>query len=76
MKSVIITIDEKEIEHLSTITNSLVSCGLQVTNEFGFGVITGNADDSTIEKIKAHKEVISLKEDQPIHLSPPDSPIQ
>lgn len=76
MKSVIITIDDSQLGQMTSILDSFAKCGLEVTNHFDFGVITGNADEEAISKIKSHSEVISLEEDRPVKIAPSGSKIQ
>ncbi|WP_031528142.1 hypothetical protein [Dyadobacter crusticola] len=76
MKSVVITISETYLGSLKTVADELCEEGLTITNLFEFGVITGEAEDQIIDKLRGHKEVISLTEDRPARIAPPDSPVQ
>jgi hypothetical protein len=76
MKSVVITLSETCLSSLGTVADELSQEGLTITNLFAFGVITGQAEDAIIDKLRSHKEVVSLTEDRQAHIAPPDSPIQ
>ncbi|WP_192822793.1 hypothetical protein [Rufibacter sp. LB8] len=75
-KNIVITITEDCLDRLHIIASTLKQDGLQITNIFEYGVITGNVEDKSIEKLRSYDEILSLKEDQSIQISPPDSEIQ
>jgi len=76
MKSIVITISEVHLSRLSFVADELRKEGLQITNLFEFGVITGHAEEQDIEKMRCLAEVASLTEDRQVRIAPPDSGIQ
>jgi len=76
MKSVVITISESYIDRLKSVAKMLRKEGLIITNLHEYGVITGNAEDNAINKMRQHKEIISLTEDKQAGIAPPESDIQ
>jgi hypothetical protein len=76
MKNIVITISDSYLYRLKTIAEILRKEGLNITNLYEFGVITGNAEDRIIKKLHEHKEIVSLKEDKYVEIAPPGSAIQ
>ncbi len=80
MKKIIITISEVYLlEGFDFWAELFKSYGLSDMNKLpDIGVITGSANEQTIEKIKKHQgyAVKSLEDDQEIQIAPPDSEIQ
>lgn len=76
MKSIVITISETYLSSLRTVADELSQEGLVITNLFEFGVITGQAEEDVLEKLREHKEVISLTEERQATIPPPDAPVQ
>ncbi len=75
-KNIVITVSENALDKLELLADILRSDGLTITNLFDFGVITGNAEDKVIEKLRGYKEIISLEEDKQAFVAPPDADIQ
>lgn len=76
MKSIIITISEKYLNDINSIAVNLKKDGLIIQHVFEFGVIIGTADDEIIEKLRIYREIISITEDKPATIGPPDSEVQ
>ena len=77
MKNIVITISDNFVNELKSIAQELHKDGLIITNVYEFGVIIGTVDDDKIiEKLRKHKEVISLTEEKQANISPPESEIQ
>lgn len=75
-KNVIITISEDYLDNINSVVNLLNKDGLAIGNIFEFGIITGIVDENKIENIKKHPEILSLSEDEPQKISPPENEIQ
>ena len=75
-KALLITISQDYGGTGDQLANTLKNEGVDVTRVYPFGVISVNADENEISKIKRHKEIHSIEEEKTIHLAPPDSPIQ
>lgn len=61
---------------LSDIKKKLAESGFaidQVLNEIG--CITGNADDTVVERSRSIPGVVDISPDTPIDIGPPDSPV-
>lgn len=76
MKSVVLTIAESEVGKIKSIAEMLKKDGLEVSQILDFGLIFGHAEDAVIKKLREHKEVVSLTEEQRVNIAPPDSKIQ
>ena len=76
MKNIVITVAEGYLDKLKSIADILRKDGLTITNLYEFGVITGNAEDKIIKKLRDHKEILSLTEEKQAFIGPPDSDIQ
>lgn len=76
LKNIVITISESYLDKLKSIADLLKRDGMTITNLYDFGVITGNAEDKIINKLRDHKEIISLTEEKQAFISPPDAEIQ
>jgi hypothetical protein len=69
MKNIIISISENNLSDLESIAESMAKDGLVISNTFEFGVICGSADEDTIERLKARKEVESIVEDKMMRMT-------
>lgn len=67
---------ETKLDKLKLLADLLKKDGLNITNLYDFGIITGYAEDIIIEKLRQHKEIVSLTEDNQVNIAPPDSEIQ
>jgi hypothetical protein len=76
MKNIVITVAEGYLDKLKSIADILRKDGLTITNLYEFGVITGNAEDKIIKKLRDHKEILSLTEEKQTFIGPPDTDIQ
>ena len=76
MKNIVITVSENYLDKVKSLADLLRKDGLTITNLYEFGVITGNAEDRIIKKLRDHKEIISLTEDKQAFVAPPDAGIQ
>ena len=75
-KNIVITVSESYLDKLKYVADIFIEEGLTITNLYEFGVITGNAEDKVIKKLRSHKEIISLTEDKQIIIAPPNADIQ
>jgi hypothetical protein len=69
IKNIVITVSESYLDKLKSIADSLRKDGLTITNLYDFGVITGNAEEKIIKKLRDHKEIISLTEEKQAFIS-------
>jgi len=76
MKNIVITVSESYLDKLKSIADILRKDGLTITNLYEFGVITGNAEDKIIKKLRDHKEIISVTEEKRAFIAPPNAEIQ
>ena len=76
MKDIIITIADKYFDKIPEIVEYFKSKGLEVTNVFEFGVVTGRANEETINYLRNLNEVAVLQEDTLASIPPPESEIQ
>lgn len=75
-KSIVITVCQENIGTLQSFCEKLKSEGMELTNVFEFGVITGLTEENNIEHIENFPEVESVTIEKIITLPPPDSEIQ
>lgn len=76
MIQIVITISEIYLDRLWTLAESLRVDGLIITRVYEFGIIVGVADKEVILKIRNYREIISLKEEEEVFITPPESDIQ
>jgi hypothetical protein len=76
IKNIVITVSESSLDNLKQVADVLRQEGLTIINLHEYGVITGYADDKVIQKLRDHKEIISLTEDKQAFIPPPDADIQ
>lgn len=76
MKRIVITLSEHYQDRLSVVAEKLRTEGLTITHLYEFGVIVGEAEQKAIDRIKKHKEIISLTVEKEAGIPPPDSEIQ
>lgn len=75
-KNVVITLSDEYIDKVKSIAESLTQEGLNVQDVFEFGIITGQLEEETIEKIKNRPEILELSEDKKRrYIDPPSSDI-
>lgn len=76
MKRVVITISEYYLDKIGIVAEDLRKEGLIIIHLYEFGVIVGTAEQTTIDRIREHKEIVSLTEEKETGIAPPDSEIQ
>lgn len=76
MRTIIITISEMYLKTLHIVAENLREEGVTIVHVYKFGVIVGIADNSTIDKIRNHKEIESLTDEKKHSIPPPKSPIE
>ncbi len=75
-KSIVITLYQENLDNIKTFSEKLTGEGLEVTNVFEFGVITGLTEENNIEKIEKLPEVESVTIEKIVQLPSPDDDIQ
>jgi len=68
MKDIIITVKNSQTDRMSEICEKCKSDGMNIVNIFPFGVITGQASDDTISKLKLYEEFITVNLDKEVTL--------
>ena len=76
MKEIVITLEESCIDRTGDLAKDYSKQGLLVKSVYPIGVITGTADDQTIELLRTHKEVAQLKEAITVRVPNKNSKIQ
>ncbi len=77
MKEVMITLGGNYVSEVNRLVEAMKKDGLRVKQVYRpMGVISGSADDSTINRLRMHKEVVSLKEQKTIQIAPPYKAVQ
>jgi hypothetical protein len=68
MKNIIVTISEEHLNDLDSITESMVKDGMIINITFVFGVVWGQADEETIQKLKKRKELSSVMDEKKVSI--------
>ena len=77
MKNIVITISDKYLTELSSISESLRKDGFEISNVYEFGVLIGTvADENILNKLRKRKEIMALTEEKKVNIPPPDADIQ
>ena len=76
MKQIIITISAYYLDRLDIVAENLREEGVVITRLYEFGVIIGYAEEETIDKIRRHKEIVSLTDEKEAAIPPPEEDIQ
>jgi hypothetical protein len=75
-KNIIVTISENQLNNLNSVAEMLRRDGLEITQVFEYGVITGRMEDHTLDSLHKHSEVVSVTTDQQVDIGPPDGEVQ
>jgi len=75
---VIITVAEDRRAKLKQIASELQNNGLEISSEplVNLGIITGLAEEKSIEQLKTVKGVTAVEPSRPVQIAPPESDIQ
>lgn len=76
MKQIVITISAYYLDRLNIVAENLREEGVTITRLYEFGVIIGNAEEETIDKIRHHEEIASLTDEKDAIIPPPEEDIQ
>ncbi|MEA4949731.1 MAG: hypothetical protein VB068_08800 [Petrimonas sp.] len=76
MRQIVITISAYYLDRLDIVAENLREEGVMITRLYEFGVIIGYAEEETIDKIRHHKEIVSLTDEKEAIIPPPDEDIQ
>lgn len=76
MRQIVITISAYYLDRLDIVAENLREEGVMITRLYEFGVIIGYAEEETIDKIRRHKEIVSLTDEKEAVIPPPEEDIQ
>lgn len=76
-KHLLVTIDDDSLNRIDSVVAKLKKAGLTKVKKMDtIGIVSGDADPASIEKLKKIQGVRAVEEDAWMQLPPPDSPIQ